>query len=77
MAVRPGDWAGLERTWRDGDVVEIRIPMEPRMVPVDRQHPRRVAVVRGVITSYSIHYTKLYDMIMSRMTIAISSLLSS
>lgn len=42
-----GTWATVEREWNAGDVVEIRIPMEPRMVPVDRQHPRRVAVVRG------------------------------
>ncbi len=44
-----GHWADLERTWKTGDVVEIRIPMKPRMVPVDKEHPRRVAVVRGPV----------------------------
>jgi hypothetical protein len=43
----PGTWATVDREWSSGDAMEIRIPMEPRMEPVDEQHPRRVAVVRG------------------------------
>ena len=45
----PGTWAVLDRTWVPGDEVEIRIPMKLRLLPVDRQHPRRVAVVRGPV----------------------------
>ena len=47
---RPGTWAEVERVWEPGDAVEIRIPLTLRMEPVDRQHPRRVAVVRGPVT---------------------------
>ncbi|MBN2182587.1 MAG: glycoside hydrolase family 127 protein, partial [Sedimentisphaerales bacterium] len=47
VTCNPGSWACVERLWNPGDTVEIKIPMEPRMVPIDRQHPRRVAVVRG------------------------------
>lgn len=47
LAARPGTWAEIDRTWRTGDEVTVRIPMKLRMVPVDPQHPRRVAVVRG------------------------------
>jgi hypothetical protein len=46
---RPGTWASIERTWNSGDTVEIRIPMALHMEAVDRQHPRRVAVVRGPV----------------------------
>jgi DUF1680 family protein len=46
---RPGTWANVNRTWQDGDRVEIRIPLALRMEPVDRQHPRRVAFVRGPV----------------------------
>jgi hypothetical protein len=43
----PGSWATIERTWSSGDSVEIRIPLRMRMEAVDRQHPDRVAIVRG------------------------------
>lgn len=46
---QPGTWAEIARTWAPGDEVEVRIPLHLRMVPVDRQHPRRVAVVRGPV----------------------------
>jgi DUF1680 family protein len=46
---KPGTWAEIVRTWQPADQVEIRIPLSLRMEPVDRQHPRRVAVVRGPV----------------------------
>jgi DUF1680 family protein len=45
----PGTWATVQRTWKDGDRVEVRIPLTLRMLPVDRWHPDRVAVVRGPV----------------------------
>ena len=45
----PGTWASVERTWRSGDVVEVRVPLTLRMEAVDRAHPDRVAVVRGPV----------------------------
>jgi DUF1680 family protein len=44
-----GTWAVVERTWTAGDKVEITIPLTLRMEAVDRQHPDRVAVVRGPV----------------------------
>jgi DUF1680 family protein len=44
---KPGTWATLERNWSNGDKVEIHIPLPLRIVPVDKQHPDRVAIVRG------------------------------
>jgi len=45
----PGSWAVVDRTWRDGDRVELTIPLTLRMEAVDRQHPDRVAVMRGPV----------------------------
>jgi hypothetical protein len=45
----PGAWASVEREWKSGDQVEIRIPLTLRMQAVDKQHPERVAVVRGPV----------------------------
>jgi hypothetical protein len=46
---KPGAWAEVTRTWNPADQIEIRIPLSLRMEPVDRRHPRRVAVVRGPV----------------------------
>ncbi|HLK70118.1 MAG TPA: beta-L-arabinofuranosidase domain-containing protein [Bryobacteraceae bacterium] len=45
----PGNWAIIMRTWNPGDRVEVRIPLALRTEAVDRQHPDRVAVVRGPV----------------------------
>jgi hypothetical protein len=45
----PGTWASLDRTWKSGDRVEIRIPLSLRYQAVDQQHPHRVAVVHGPV----------------------------
>lgn len=45
----PGTWATIDRTWTAGDRVEVTIPLTLRMEPVDRQHPDRVAVMRGPV----------------------------
>ena len=42
-----GDWATIEREWQPGDRITARFPMELRMVPVDKHHPRRVAIMFG------------------------------
>jgi hypothetical protein len=49
VACTPGTWASLTRTWRDGDRVDVRIPLHLRTQAVDAQHPGRVAIVRGPI----------------------------
>jgi hypothetical protein len=49
VAATPGTWACLERTWQTGDEVTLRLPMALRMLPVDRQHPDRVAILYGPV----------------------------
>jgi len=46
---KPGTWAAIDRMWNAGDRVEVTIPLTLRMEPVDRQHPDRVAVMRGPV----------------------------
>jgi DUF1680 family protein len=43
----PGTWAVVDRQWKNGDKLEITIPLPLRFEAVDRWHPDRVAVVRG------------------------------
>lgn len=45
----PGAWAAIHREWYPGDRVTLRLPTPPRQVPIDEQHPRRVALVRGPV----------------------------
>jgi DUF1680 family protein len=47
--MRPGEWASISREWNSGDTVEVTIPLHFRRVPVDEQHPHRIAIVRGPV----------------------------
>jgi DUF1680 family protein len=48
-ACSPGKWAVLSRKWNSGDRVAVRLPTQPRLVPVDAQHPHRAAVIVGPV----------------------------
>ena len=39
--LHPGTWANLDRTWKDGDRVELSLDMPLRLAPIDPQHPKR------------------------------------
>jgi uncharacterized protein len=47
--VKPGQWATIERSWKAEDKVTIELPMHIQLVPVDKQHPRRVAAMFGPV----------------------------
>ncbi len=49
VVCKPGTWATLGRRWNAGDLVKVRLPMSPRFVPIDKQHPDRVAVMVGPV----------------------------
>lgn len=49
VAGKPGEWGALDRSWENGDKVEIRIPLKLRRVAVDREHPERVAIMHGPV----------------------------
>ena len=47
--ITPGRWATISREWKPGDTLEIIIPLRFRRVPIDEQHPNRVAIARGPV----------------------------
>jgi uncharacterized protein len=54
VPLNPGHWAEINRTWKDGDRVELSIDMPLRLVPLDAQHSNLVALVRGPVTLFAI-----------------------
>jgi uncharacterized protein len=45
-SARSNEWMPVRRMWHN-DKVTVRFPMQPRAVPVDPQHLKRIAVVYG------------------------------
>ncbi|MEA2981631.1 MAG: uncharacterized protein QOF09_3454, partial [Alphaproteobacteria bacterium] len=43
----PGRFAAARRLWRNGDVVELLLPLPMRLEPIDPRHPDVAALVRG------------------------------
>lgn len=40
-------FATIERTWKDGDQIDLHLPMPLRLVPINAHHPEVVALMRG------------------------------
>jgi DUF1680 family protein len=40
-------FATLQRTWKDGDRIDLDMALPLRLEPIDAQHPDTVALVRG------------------------------
>jgi DUF1680 family protein len=53
-AVEPGTFASIRRTWKDGDRVELELPMPLRLEPVDANHPNMVALVQGPLVLFAV-----------------------
>lgn len=47
--ITPGQWAEVTREWHAGDSVEVTVPLRFRRVPIDEQHPNRIAIMRGPV----------------------------
>jgi len=45
--VEPGTFASIRNTWKDGDRVELELPMPLRLEAVDANHPDVVALMQG------------------------------
>ena len=54
QAVQPGTFAAIRRTWKDGDRVELELPMPLRLEPVDANHPNLVALMRGPLVLFAV-----------------------
>lgn len=49
MSLQPSGWLALSRTWQDGDVLALSLPMPLWFQPVDVQHPHRAALLKGPV----------------------------
>jgi DUF1680 family protein len=47
-------FATLRRKWKDGDRVELNLPLPMRLEAVDAQHPEAVALVRGPLVLFAL-----------------------
>ena len=47
-------FATIERTWKDGDHVELTLPMPLRLEAIDREHPNTVALMRGPLVLFAL-----------------------
>lgn len=52
--VVPGTFFAIEREWRNGDRVELDLPMDMRLEALDRQHENLVALLRGPLVLFPI-----------------------
>jgi DUF1680 family protein len=43
----PGQFAAIRREWKTGDRVELELPLQLRLEPIDVHHPDTVALLRG------------------------------
>jgi DUF1680 family protein len=50
----PGEFAAVRRTWKNGDRVEMDLPMKLRLEPIDAQHPQTVALLCGPLVLFAI-----------------------
>ena len=47
--IEPGNFAALHNTWKDGDRIEVELPMPLRLEAVDANHPNLVALLQGPV----------------------------
>jgi DUF1680 family protein len=53
-SVQAGTFAAIRRTWKDGDRVELELPMPLRLEPVDANHPSVVALLQGPLVLFAV-----------------------
>jgi hypothetical protein len=53
-AVAPGSFARVVREWKDGDRIEVELPLRARLEAVDPQHADTVALVVGPVVLFAV-----------------------
>jgi hypothetical protein len=51
---QPGTFAAIRRTWKDGDRIELELPMPLRLEAVDANHPNLVALLQGPLVLFAV-----------------------
>ncbi len=52
-SVDPGTFASIKRTWKDGDRIELELPMPLRLEPVDANHQNMVSLIEGPLVLFA------------------------
>jgi DUF1680 family protein len=52
--LKPGTFAPVRQTWRNGDRIEFTLDRPMRLSPVDPQHPNLVALQQGPLTLFAV-----------------------
>ena len=52
--VEPGTFAAIRRTWKEGDRIELELPMPLRLERVDVQHSNQQALLRGPLVLFAV-----------------------
>jgi DUF1680 family protein len=53
-SLTPGTWASLDRTWKDGDRIELSFDMPLRLAALDDHHQQLVALLYGPVALFAI-----------------------
>ncbi len=53
-AAQAGTFARVQREWKDGDRIEMELPMRTRLEAVDPQHPGTVALLVGPVVLFAV-----------------------
>jgi DUF1680 family protein len=51
----PGTFAKVEREWKNGDRVELTLPMKNRLEPIDKRHTDTVALLYGPLVLFGVN----------------------
>ena len=54
IAIEPGKFASIARTWKSNDRIEIEFDMPTTLEPVDPQHPALMAAVHGPLALFAV-----------------------
>jgi hypothetical protein len=49
-----GSFASVRRQWKNGDRIELELPLTKRLEAIDAQHPETVALLVGPIVLFAI-----------------------
>ena len=50
----PSSFATIHRAWKNGDRIELDLPMKPRLEPIDARHPQTVALLSGPLVLFAV-----------------------
>ena len=53
-AIEPGKFLAIQRTWKDGDRIELEFDMPLRLEAIDEQNKDNVALVRGPLAMFAV-----------------------